>query len=425
MTDWPGQAVGQEWPGTPAKSSSPSEKNTATTKLYQTEGQPSRGVLDQLLGLNGPRYQLWPERAVRSIAGLPEEAIKAANIAPGTREGTEAMIKPAAETAMATLAPEARVGRAAVEGAAPAIEELLGGYAGAKDIFNTPLQSHVLPELKDNILNALHEEHHRDYLSPGVYRAISELESTAGKTPTVFDIEGVRRVLGNVPHTERAAASIARDKINDYLAGLQPEDIIGGKNAGQALGQIRGNYAAGKRSELVTGAMEKGERRAEKSGSGANLDNTLRQEIDKILNNPKLLRGFSEEEKQQMRAIVKGGKIGNAARLLSKLGPKHPITGWGAAVASDLKGGMGMASASLGIGQLAQMIAEASTRNKIGALEEAIRRRSPLYKQQMAPAQPPMMPGLANPLTRLGVGAGLGGSGVMPGVEKLLGLDNQ
>lgn len=36
---------------------------------------PSRGILDQLLGLNGPRYQTWPERMVRSGATLPGDVM--------------------------------------------------------------------------------------------------------------------------------------------------------------------------------------------------------------------------------------------------------------------------------------------------------------------------------------------------------------
>lgn len=366
--------------------------------------KPSRGVLDKLLGLTGPRFQTFPERAVREIAGLPQKTMEAAASAPpGSRELTQNLIAPAAQTAMATLAPTARVGRAAVEGVAPEVEELLGGYAGAKGVMNTPLESHVLPEIKQNILDSLHEAHHRDYLAPGVYRAVNELETVEGKQPTIFDIEGVRRVLGNVPHTERAAAGIARDKINEYLAGLQEEDVVGGKNVGKTLTEIRGNYAAGKRSEMVTGAQEAGERRAAKTGSGANLDNVLRQNIDRILNNPKMMRGVSEEERKQMESIVKGGKIANLARVLSKLGPKHPITGWASALAADLKGGMGSAMGSLAIGAGAQKIAETSTLNKIRALDELIRRRSPLYKQQQAPNQLPQIPGLAPYALRGGV----------------------
>ena len=152
-------------------------------------------------------------------------------------------------------------------------------------------------------------------------------------------------------------------------------------------------------------------RRAEKSGSGANLDNTLRQEIDRILNNPKLLRGFSKDEIEQMRKIVKGGAVGNIARLLSKFGPKHPITGWGAAGASALHGDMGLGAAGLAAGTAAQKISEGSTLRKIRELEESVRRRSPLGQQQQAPLQPPGMPpvapfafrgGVADLLQRLG-----------------------
>ncbi len=384
-------------------SQAPSWAQSMPQEISGTQ-QHDRGVFDKLLGLTGPRYQTFPERAVREIAGIPQKTIEAAASAPpGTREATEAMVGPAAEAASLTLAPTARVGRAAVQGIAPEVEELLGGYASAKGTMATPIQPHVLPELKQNILDALHEKNHRDYLSPGTYRAVNELEVVEGKQPTVFDIEGVRRVLGNVPHQERAAASIARSKINDYLSGLRESDLIGGGNVGKTLSEIRGNYAAGKRSEMVTSAEEAGERRAAKTGSGANLDNVLRQNIDKILNNPKMMRGVSEEERKQMESIVKGGKIANIARVLSKLGPKHPITGWFTALAADLKGGMGTALGSLALGTVGQKVAEGSTLSKIRALDEMMRRRSPLYKQQQAPNQSPMIPRLGPLAVRGGV----------------------
>jgi hypothetical protein len=306
--------------------------------------------------------------------------------------------------------------RGVAKAEAPEIEQLLGGYATGKSVMDTPIKSHVLPELKQNIADALHDEHFRDYLAPQTFQAIKELEAREGRPPTVMDIEGVRRLLGNVNPTnpkDLAAANIARDKINEYLAEIGEGDLIGGeKNVGQILTEIRGNYAAGKRASTIAQAEEKGRRQAGATGSGANLDNALRQAIKQVRNNSKLLRGFSKDEIAQMDRIIKGGRIGNAARLLSKFGPKHPVSGIIPAILTDIKGGLGAATGQLAVGALAQKVAEHTTGKRIRELQEMVRRRSPLGQQMQAAAPVeylrtrgwPYRAGVADLISQLGGG---------------------
>lgn len=356
-----------------------------------------RSGWDKVFGRNGPRYQLFPERAVRGLLGAPKALIDAARSAPAdSREATRAMVGPAAEAALAfsPMGPEARIARQAaktVKAAIPTQEELAGvtvapgmGYKGG--VMDVPLKDHVLADIQANIHDALHTEHFRDYLAPQTFRAIKELEAIKGKTATVADIEGVRQILGRVAPQERAAANLARNKINEYLSEIQPHDTKLGEDVGATLGTIRGNYAALKRSELITNAAEQGHRAAQSSGMGANLDNALRQQIKRIRNNPKLLRGFSKDEIEQMDKVIKGGKVANLARIFSRFGPQHPLTGWGIAGIEGIKKGALLPMVTLGGGHVAQKIAEGSTKRHIQALDEAVRSRSPLFKdQQIAP----------------------------------------
>jgi hypothetical protein len=159
--------------------------------------------------------------------------------------------------------------------------------------------------------------------------------------------------------------------------------------------------------------MELGEGAAQRSGSAANLDNALRQQIDKIIRTPKESRFFTKEELETLKEARKGGPIANAARLLSKFGPKHPITGWGSAMAADFAGGMGSASATLAAGHIAQLISEGARTKDILRLEESLRKGSPMYQKRLAAA--PMVPhypggaatfntGIASLLSQLGGG---------------------
>jgi hypothetical protein len=170
---------------------------------------------------------------------------------------------------------------------------------------------------------------------------------------------------------------MAMEHLDEYLSNV-PEFSKTAKGA-------RGDYRAAKQDERVGEAQERGILNAGTSGSGANLDNAQRQRIKALYLNKKVPK--TPEEEALMKEIATGGNVENIARLFSKLGPKHPLTGWGSAIAADVGGGSGLATLSLGVGAIAQHIAERGTAGKIGNLSETIRRNSPLYRSQ-APQGP-------------------------------------
>ena len=113
-----------------------------------------------------------------------------------------------------------------------------------------------------------------------------------------------------------------------------------------------------------------------------------------------------------MDKIIKGGKITNFARWLSKFGPKHPVSGIIPAILTDLKGGLGAATGQLAAGAVGQKLAEHTTGRRIRELQEMVRRRSPLG-QQMQAGQPidylklqgwPYRAGVADLISNLGGG---------------------
>ena len=401
MTDWPGQPV-SEWPGIPKQEATPAAPRT---------------VVDKLTGRGGERFQTFPERAVRDTLGAVKNFMDAANAAPaGSRQATEAMVGPAANVALAfsPMGPESRLARTAVKGAKaeiPTQEELATvtkgpgqGYKGG--VMDVPLKDHVLPDIQRNITESLHDSHYRDYLAPQTFRAIKELEAIEGRTPTVADIEGVRQILGRVSPQERGAAAVARNKINDYLSELQAHDTMHGENVGAVLDSIRGNYAALKRSERITQGVEKGAWNAQTSGMGANLDNSLRQQIKAIRKDKKALSSFSKEEIEQMDKIIKGGTLTNLARIFSRFGPEHPLTGWGAASVQALKKLRVLPVLTLVGGHVSQKYAEHATQKGITKLDEMVRSRSPLFRDRNPTAtKPPVQSPMNSPLLSAGIRA--------------------
>ncbi len=195
--------------------------------------------------------------------------------------------------------------------------------------------------------------------------------------------------------SERKAAVGAIDALDEFIAAADPSGVVAGpaSAAGDVLSAARANYAAGMRSSSVSSAVTKAERNAAKSGSGTNLDNAIRQRLDRILE--KDAKGFSPAELKALETAIRGSAGTNAARAVGKLGSgglmTTAATGLGVSL-GHLAGGPtgavvgGMAAPSIGV--TARSMAEHMTKGAAKRLEEMLRKRSPLYNQSKA-ATPP------------------------------------
>lgn len=96
------------------------------------------------------------------------------------------------------------------------------------------------------------------------------------------------------------------------LAG--PADL-----ASSTFKDARGNYAAEARSSQLTGIADKADLNAAVTNSGLNLDNATRQRVASVLNNPKLIAGFSPEEIAALNEVARGTPTRNAIRFVGNL----------------------------------------------------------------------------------------------------------
>ena len=249
-----------------------------------------------------------------------------------------------------------------------------------------------------NIEQTLESQGFRDVTAGKTLAITQELREPlkAGKAQaTAQDVLAVRTALGKVrmgvDPVERAAASIAIDKIDTYLSNLRnPRNAISGPGhlVADAADRAIDNYAVAKRSERITDAVKKAELQAASSGIGGNLDNALRQQIKAILNNPKKAAGYSADELAAMRKVVGGTTMGNLARAVSRLGPSHLLSGGlAAAGAYGATGDPWAAIGAMAAGAAGQKYATSSRQSAIANLDALVRSRSslsPISPQQMA-----------------------------------------
>lgn len=299
---------------------------------------------------------------------------------------------------------------------APSIAQLYdaanGDYAVAHAM-DVNVQPSSIGNFASNLQAQLEGDGLRDYLAPKTFSALQEMQNAAaqaaqaqgpGVVPmtNLADIDGMRRVLGNAAAdfgnpTEQHAAGRAIAGLDSYVRSIPQSDVMSGDvgAAQRVLESARGNYAAAKRAELIESQEDKANRQAGVTGSGANINNALRQKMNQVLNNKGMQRGFTQDELDQIRSIAMGTPMGNLARKIGKLAPTGVVSS--IPVLGAIAAGEPMTAAVVGgIGHAAKLAGEMSTSRGVDALSEMTRNRSPLALQlrglQRRPANPQFGP---------------------------------
>jgi len=226
-------------------------------------------------------------------------------------------------------------------------------------------------DLADNIAKDAASAKLNPMRHPKAASMLEEIQGLKGSSPSLTELDQLRQVV------RRDVASASDDaerffgqrmikQIDDFIDTAGPNAVVAG-DAQQAAGLMKNARASNTRFrkvEDVTDAVESAKLRAGSTGSGGNVDNAIRQNLRRVLENGK---NFSPEEEAALKSIVMGGKGQNALRLVGKLSP----SGNGLMAALNLGsaatfGGMGAVPGAAGIG--AKAAADAMTRQKVTSL---------------------------------------------------------
>lgn len=342
--------------------------------------------------------------------------------------------------------PAVRAGDRAIPGVAkafkaekpivPTTEEL--AKAGGADIraataSDLTIPSSAVAEYSRNIQRELGRPgssiHHVD--APNTFAKLKELEgasSDAFFTPA--NLQSLRESLQATAQNfnpaaakDQLAATRAIKLLDQFLPSLGAKDtMVGaapggiatreqliasamqGKREADRVSELfetgRGNYAAAMRSNDITGVLdrartgllERSEGRAKAAYSGRNMDNTLRQKTEAVLEKPKDISGYSDAEIAALERVVEGGSGRNAARNVgNSLGggggaARTLFTGAGAtagAMMGGWPGGVIGASIPTVVGSGAKAIANALAKRDLRKVDELLRKRSPLYSERV------------------------------------------
>lgn len=243
--------------------------------------------------------------------------------------------------------------------------------------------------LGGKIEQALENDHHvYNNNAPQTFSLINRLFYQNWATdPSIGRLDTIRQSFGLVARRandgqERLAARAVLTEIDKYLANPKASDLVAktpqeAQIAAQMLKHAQGDWAAASKAELIEEALHQAELQAASSGTGANTINTMKQQIKKFLKSESKLRGFRDEEVEEMNTIVMGSFAQNRLREISKMfAPTGPISAMPSIVTGLVKGpGAGAGLAGVGLG--AKALVERSTRQQIEDLNKMVRSRAP------------------------------------------------
>jgi hypothetical protein len=243
----------------------------------------------------------------------------------------------------------------------------------------TPVHSSSFEQTADRMKTALDKSGLRASVAPRTHAAIEEIRVAMGNpTPDITELVAAKRTLkelaGSVDKVERKAATGSMRYIDRKIDELAPDIAKQIKEADK-------NYSSAMTAGSYEKAIEKAETRAAKSGTGGNLDNTIRQEVDRVTQKA---RGLTAEEVAQAGRVVEGTKARNALRMIGRLDPTSgglpALLHVGAATASG-----GMTAPIAAVGFAGRKLAEKLTERDAQKLVEMIQARSPHAGRVMKP----------------------------------------
>lgn len=233
--------------------------------------------------------------------------------------------------------------------------------------------------------SALNNEGFDENVAPKTFGILSKLDTIpTGATVTGQNFNSLRKMLGkaagSIEPSEKAAASMAIEQLDNFIPSISPRDVISGDVAvaSETLGRARGNYAAAKQAEKIDQKLVQAEVRAAAANSGMNVANTIRQRMADVVLNPKQARGLLPEEVAQAKAISEGTKTQNAMRMAGN------VLGGGGGLGTAVVGAIGGIAtggpgAALPIAGFAlRALGNKLTIRQAEKLSEAIRSRAPL-----------------------------------------------
>lgn len=260
----------------------------------------------------------------------------------------------------------------------------------------------LTPTARDDLVRTLEDRILQANLHPRLHtRAAATLDATKQmpQSPTISRVDQERQLWGDVAGApekgERRLGKKAKNEFDVFLDGLTPAQVTGASDPAAVVGDLRtGRERANRvhKAEVLeaedVGLLDKARRRAGTAGTGGNTINAIRQNVSRILGNPKLRAKYNDEELDLMRKIADGTETENFLRWVGR--SLSPTTGALGGVLGLGQVGAGVATgnplwlAPGAVGLAAKGTGEALINSRVEQLAELIRNGAPVDVKKLS-----------------------------------------
>ena len=153
-----------------------------------------------------------------------------------------------------------------------------------------------------------------------VLRQMADDVASGGKVIDMKDLHLVRQAAQRVAMSsegrDAAFANTVISKLDDFIRGLKPSDVLGGADPNQAANALMKGIGTWSRANKV-GLIEEAVYQAQNQASG--VENGLRIQFRRLLQ-PKTRRLFNAAEIKAIEQVANGTPLSNVMRLLGRFG---------------------------------------------------------------------------------------------------------
>lgn len=197
------------------------------------------------------------------------------------------------------------------------------------------VQPYALKDAYDNIVSNITNLGYHPKNQPELKTALDELYKLTIPTmqgqPNYTTLKGIdiinqiaRNASSSPNRQTRMMGKVFHEGIDDLLDQLGPHNVISGNapEAVKSLQEARNYWKLGRKTEKVEDMIDNAILETAATGSGGNINNKLKQAINKIIKeNKRKPGGWTPDELAAMRAVVEPSAGRDLARLAGKLSP--------------------------------------------------------------------------------------------------------
>lgn len=231
-----------------------------------------------------------------------------------------------------------------------------------------------------------------------VYNLLEDLKTPEfGYTHKIEDFDNTRRRLNEIAGQGGSGGNAAQQAIRTIDAAtlrIPKSSVVAGDAAAASKDLFTARKAAAVefRDAKISQVLEKAANTAAATHSGGNLENEIYKQVRTMLNEPKKhLRGWNQEEKDALRAVLpdyKSGALRRVGKVMGGGGGLGQLASGSAGAA--MFGPLGMLALPA-IGMAANKAGSALAESRLGNVSETLRARSPAYSKSAQQARQAIM----------------------------------